>query len=216
MLLNTLALTAGQAQDIKLIYVGDPMCSWCYGIAEELTQTVDHYGDALEVELVMGGLRAGGGEEWNQNFRDFLRHHWEDVSARSGQPFSYDLLDSDSFDYDTEPACRSVVVAMQMAPQKGLSFFKAVQRGFYLGNRDPKDVNFYQPICKDLELDFDTFSKLFDSTEMKRKTNEHFERSAQLGARSFPTIILLRNGKYELVASGYATADKMIATIGKL
>ena len=102
----------------KLIYVGDPMCSWCYGISEELSKTIDHYQDRLELEIIMGGLRAGGGETWNTSFKDFLRHHWEDVGIKSGQPFKFDLLDRTEFDYDTEPACRAIVVIENISPEK--------------------------------------------------------------------------------------------------
>lgn len=61
----TTSMAKMTAQKSKLIYVGDPMCSWCYGIANELSQTIDYFNDDFDLELIMGGLRAGGGEEWN-------------------------------------------------------------------------------------------------------------------------------------------------------
>jgi len=197
----------------KLIYVGDPMCSWCYGISEELSKTVEHFEDKLDLEVVMGGLRAGGGEEWNTSFKDFLRHHWEDVGMKSGQPFKFDLLDWESFDYDTEPACRAVVTVGDMAPEQMLPFFKEVQKGFYVGNEDPKMVAFYKPICQNLGIDYDVFASKFETSEMRDKTNEHFQRSAQLGARSFPTLLLEYKGQYHNIAIGYSTFEKMKSRI---
>lgn len=29
----------------KLIYIGDPLCSWCYGFSEEFSQVVDQLGN---------------------------------------------------------------------------------------------------------------------------------------------------------------------------
>jgi len=193
----------------KLIYVGDPMCSWCYGIAEELSKVVNHYGENLDIEIIMGGLRAGGGEEWNTSFKSFLRHHWEDVGMRSGQPFSFKLLEEPYFNYDTEPSCRAVVTAGEMKMDKMLPFFKAVQVGFYVENKDPKQVEFYKSICNSLDIDYAVFSSKFISTEMKLKTNQHFERSAQLGARSFPTLLLEYKGEIQIIAIGYSTFAKM-------
>lgn len=43
---------------MKLIYVGDPMCSWCYGFGKELSALVAHVPD-LNLEIVVGGSRAG-------------------------------------------------------------------------------------------------------------------------------------------------------------
>ncbi len=193
----------------KLIYIGDPMCSWCYGISEELSKTIAHFGDKVELEVVMGGLRAGGGEEWNESFKEFLRHHWEDVGMKSGQPFSFSLLDRPEFDYDTEPACRAVVVIEDLAPNKVLSFFKAVQKGFYVESNDPKEVKFYESICKALGVDFSLFSLKFESSDMKENTIKHFQRSAQLGVRSFPTLLLEYNGQRHNIAIGYSTFEKM-------
>jgi len=193
----------------KLIYVGDPMCSWCYGISEELSQVVEHYEDRVELEVVMGGLRAGGGEEWNTSFKDFLRHHWEDVGMKSGQPFKFDLLEREQFDYDTEPACRAVVTVEEISPEKMLPFFKAVQKGFYVENRDPKEVEFYQSICKTLGIDYGVFTSKFESAQMMENTVKHFQRSAQLGARSFPTLLLEYKGQRHNIAMGYSTYEKM-------
>lgn len=193
----------------KLIYVGDPMCSWCYGISEELSQTIEHYGDRVELELVMGGLRAGGGEEWNASFKQFLKAHWEDVGMKSGQPFSFALLDKAEFDYDTEPACRSVVAVGEIDKSKMLPFFKAVQKGFYYESKDPKKVEFYRSICEGMGIDFALFSAKFESAAMKANTTKHFQRSGDLGARSFPTLLLEYNGEMHKIAIGYSTYEKM-------
>ena len=206
----------GENEKPKLIYVGDPMCSWCYGISDELSKTVEYYKDQLELELVMGGLRAGGGEEWNASFKDFLRHHWEDVGIRSGQRFSFALLDREEFDYDTEPACRAVVVASKLAPDKSFRFFQDVQKGFYQRSEDPKEVNFYQSICEDLDMDYSEFSVQFESSQAKQNTIGHFQRSAQLGARSFPTVLLEYKGEMHAIVIGYSTFEKMKERIDAL
>ena len=205
-----------EAEKPKLIYVGDPMCSWCYGISEEFSQTMDHYGDEIELELVMGGLRAGGGEEWNTSFREFLRHHWEDVGMKSGQPFKFDLLDRESFDYDTEPACRSVVAVGEIDESKMLPFFKAVQQGFYLENRDPKSAEFYKSICEGMDIDFSLFTSKFESATIKGKTAKHFQRASLLGANSFPTLFLEYKGQRHNIAKGYSTFEKMKGRIDTL
>lgn len=196
-----------------LIYVGDPMCSWCYGISEELIKTVDYFEGRVDVELVLGGLRAGGGDKWDTSFKDFLRHHWEDVSKASGQPFSYQLLEQETFNYDTEPACRAVVTIEHIAKEKALPFFKAVQKGFYVKNEDPTQTEFYRPICESMDIDFAKFAARFESMDMRKLTKGHFERSAALGARSFPTVLLLQNGKLTTIAVGYSTFDQMKAKI---
>ena len=114
------------AQDkTTIIYIGDPMCSWCYGFAPEITKVKEHYSD-FDFRLVMGGLRPNGTETM-KDLDSFLKHHWKDVNKASNQPFKYDILDDKSFVYDTEPACRATVVVRAMAPEKEFEFFKAIQ-----------------------------------------------------------------------------------------
>lgn len=193
----------------KLIYIGDPMCSWCYGISDELSKLVDHYEDQVDLQIIMGGLRPGGGEEWNENFKNFLKSHWTEINHRTGKKFSFDLFEKEQFHYDTEPACRSVVTALEMDKKIGLKFFELVQEGFYLENKDPKQTNFYSPICEKLGLDFNVFTKLFESQALKDKTQENFQQSAQLGVNSFPTILFQQNDKTYILSRGYQTFETM-------
>ena len=117
----------------KLIYFGDPMCSWCWGISPQLFEL--EYAAAeqgIPFRLVMGGLRPGGGDPWNEQFTGFLRHHWEEVNQKSGQPFNQDLLGTDFFQYDTEPSFRAVVIVRDMHPALSHRFYEYVQHHFYV------------------------------------------------------------------------------------
>lgn len=202
----------------EIIYVGDPMCSWCWGISpalESLQAFADEKG--MTFTVVTGGLRPGCGDAWTPSFKDFLRHHWEEIGARTGQPFSFKLLDKAHYNYDTEPACRAVVVARDLLPAGGqerlLAFFAAVQKGFFAEGRDPSDVGFYEDICGSFGLDFAAFSKRFASPEAKAATREDFALSRGLGVRAFPTVLFRKDGTVRTIASGYASADTMIRAI---
>ena len=67
------------AQDkTTIIYVGDPMCSWCYGFSPEITKVKEQF-PLLDFRIVLGGLRPNGKEEIN-GMADFLKKHWEHVN----------------------------------------------------------------------------------------------------------------------------------------
>ena len=115
------------------------MCSWCWGISPELRKLRDYYRDKeVGFRIVVGGLRPGGGDPWDDKMKDFLREHWGHVTEMSKQPFGYKLMDLDEFEYDTEPSCRSVVAARELDPSRELEFFEEVQRKFYVDSEDPK------------------------------------------------------------------------------
>jgi putative protein-disulfide isomerase len=156
-------------------YIGDPMCSWCWGISPTVG-AVEAFCTAQGIgfSITMGGLRAGGGDPWNATFKDFLRNEWRHIAQATGQPFGYSLLEAPHFDYDTEPACRAVATfkllqARSPLPSStALTFFSAVQRKFYVEGQDPKVVDFYASICASLALDFEEFRAVFDSPEAQQ------------------------------------------------
>lgn len=214
---NESALEIKRDGETEIIYIGDPMCSWCWGISPQL-HALEQYAEqsGIPFRLVMGGLRAGGGEEWNDKFKGFLRHHWEEVNQRSGQPFSYKLFERDTFNYDTEPACRAVVTVRELSPAKTHAFYELVQHYFYVKNEDPNELDFYQPICEKLDIDFNTFKTLFLSDKVKALTRNDFMQSQQWGIRGFPSVVLRKGSDLHLIARGYAGYEEMVERIGQV
>jgi len=196
--------------DEEIIYIGDPMCSWCWGISPQLN-ALKRYGqqEGIPFSIVMGGLHPGGGDEWNSGFKSFLKHHWEEVNKRSGQPFGFDLFKLENFDYDTEPACRAVVTIRTMAPQKVLSFYELVQHSFYVESKDPKQLEFYQTICQKLGIDYADFSQQFSSEEMKDATQKDFSQNRQWGVSGFPSVIYRKKDQLYFISRGYSDYESM-------
>lgn len=200
----------------KLIYVADPMCSWCHGFTPTITKLVEHYQDKLSLSLIMGGLRPGGHTPWDQKMKDFLRHHWEEVAKKTGQPFTYDLLEQDHFKYDTEPSCRAVCVVRDMAVDKAFMFFKAIQNAFYFLNNDPNELDFYLPLCEELGINTQEFTTKFESDEYRQRTKLDFTHSRQLGVRGFPTLLLMKGEEIQVVSPGFAEFDRIQMRIDEL
>ena len=194
----------------KLIYFGDPMCSWCYGFSPEFSKAAEALDDQVEVQFVMGGLRPYNTETMT-DLSDFLRYHWEEVSQRSGQPFQYDILSSEEIMYDTEPSCRAVVTIRHMQPESEFAFFKATQRGFYFDNNNPNTTATFVELAEKMGVDGSEFQRLFESDEMKKAVREDFLRSQEMGVRGFPTVLLKNGDQLYMLSNGYTTAEKLIA-----
>lgn len=218
MLLSLLLLSLqckSQKKDMaKLIYVGDPMCSWCYGIGEEFSHTLENLKDEVKVEVVLGGLRPFNTQTM-LDLKEFLTHHWEDVNKRSGQEFRFDILDTD-LKYDTEPACRAVVVARSIKQSSALAYFKLLQKRFYFENKNPLVLETFLQIAEELNIDKQLFQERFNSDEYKMLVKEDFENANQLGVNSFPTILLQVGDNTHLIAKGYAESSNMVEKIQNL
>ncbi|MEL6535991.1 MAG: DsbA family protein [Bacteroidota bacterium] len=199
----------------EIIYVGDPMCSWCWGISNHLQDLKKHFSD-VPFSLVVGGLRPGGGDPWNDQMKDFLKHHWHEVNKRSGQPFGYDLFDREEFNYDTEPSCRAVVAARTWVGERELEFYEAVSRHFYVDNADPNEMEFYEPVCEKFGIPFQAFKTAFESEEVKKATHQEFLLNREWGVTGYPTVIYRTREQLFLVSPGYSEFDKMKETIEQI
>ncbi|WP_179315260.1 DsbA family protein [Winogradskyella undariae] len=203
--------------DEELFYIGDPMCSWCWGISPQIN-ALERYAtqEQIKFNLLMGGLRPGGGQDWSKSFKRFLEHHWHQVNKTSGQPFDFSIFKKDEFNYDTEPACRAVITVRTIAPDKTLTFYELVQYYFYVESKDPKQLDFYKVICEKLDIDYQTFSDTFNSESMKVATQNDFIKSRELGVRGFPSIIYRHKDQLYTIASGYTEFEDLKAVIQKL
>jgi len=200
-----------------LIYVGDPMCSWCWGVSPAVAEVAQYCADRqIGFSLRVGGLRPGGGDPWNESFRSFLRHEWQTIQQRTGQPFGFQLLDRASYNYDTEPACCAIVAARTMleghphAIATLVSFFASVQRKFYTRGEDPSQIGFYREICEQHRLDFASFRTAALSQDIVLATHQEFAQVRRMGVRGFPSFLLESNNRVDVIRSGYTTAAQLM------
>jgi len=195
-----------------LIYVGDPMCSWCYGFSPELVKVKEAIKEKANFELVLGGLRPYNTQPMVE-LKPFLTKHWHDVSERSGQVFCYNILDSTSITYDTEPPSRATVVVRALAPDKEFSFYKQSHSLFYEENKNMHLTESYRDLVESLGINYDQFKTSYESEEMKEKIKEDFLRARSLGVQSFPTLLLHNQHGTQRVAAGYSKAETILSKI---
>ena len=88
---DTNATNATNAKEI--LFVADPMCSWCWGFSPVITAIDEAVRDRAAITLVVGGLRPGTTEAMDDAMKGTIRHHWEEVGRASGQPFSFEFFE---------------------------------------------------------------------------------------------------------------------------
>ncbi len=200
---------------MQLLYVADPMCSWCYGFGPELSKLVAEHPGA-QVEVVMGGLRPFNREPMSPAFRDMLREHWKHVHEASGLPFDETRLASEGFVYDTEPACRAVVTARSMVAALALPYFKAVQEAFYRDGRDVTRPEVLADIAAERGFGRAAFLAQVESQAMLDEVRVDFSTAQSIGATGFPTLGIAHGRQLYLVTSGFVTADVLASRIAQI
>ncbi|PLP99175.1 DsbA family protein [Cupriavidus pauculus] len=205
---------------MELIFIGDPMCSWCYGFGKEMTALQQRFPD-IPVRIVVGGIRAGATDVLDEAGKRFRLQHWTRVETASGLPFNREAFRArQGFVYDTEPICRAVVTARRLAPQADLvAVFRALQHAFYVDGLDTTNGRVLAAVATDAlalqQHDIDTAAFLADwgSQPAIDETAEDFRTARLWGVSSFPTLALRIDKKLYQVAGGYASADTVAEQI---
>lgn len=199
--------------DRELIYVGDPMCSWCWGVAPELDELARLKPD-LGLRVVVGGLRPGpNAQVVDESMAAYLSRAWQDVSTRTGQPFDRSLVEQQGWLYDTEPACRAVVTMREIEPGLAFPFFKRIQHAFYAEGMMVSDVDVYPELLNGFDVDHDEFLTNFATEEAVKATWKDFSLARSWGISGFPTIVLRTGETGRIIARGYSKASQMAEQI---
>ncbi|UCF23282.1 MAG: DsbA family protein [Ralstonia sp.] len=206
---------------MRLIYVADPMCSWCYGFGPQLAdlraRLADTLGAPVPVTLIMGGLRPGQREPLAADKRDEILHHWHAVAERSGLPFDQSpgiAMRADGFVYDTEPASRAVVMAREHwgeDDERVLTLFHAIQRAFYAEGRYTTRADVLREVAVASGLDAEHVNTVFDTQALRDETREDFRLSRRWGINGFPSLLAEQAGTLYQIGRGYAPSAALYA-----
>jgi len=200
----------------EIIYVGDPMCSWCWGFAPVIQTLQQHFAGTADVRLILGGLRPGSrSEPFDQSLKSTIRPHWERVAALTGQPFNYELFEREGMVFDTEPPSRAVVFARQDDPALALPVFCAIEAAFFRDAIDVTQPDVLAPLLAGQGLDADRFLAEFDGPALGRRTRADFTMAGRLGAEGFPTVILRKRAQLAPLTVGYSSADLLLPAAEK-
>lgn len=199
--------------DIEFLYVGDPMCSWCWGFAPVLERMQEVYDVPLRV--IVGGLRPGPeAEPLDDGLSATLEQHWHHVEAASGQPFDYSFLERrDGWRYDTEVPAVAVVTMRELDESLTLDFHTYLQHAFYAQAIDITDAAIYPSLVADFDVDADKFVELMGSEEMKRRAWADFSKSRSMGVAGFPTLLIREGKDLGIVTRGYVPADQLLPSL---
>lgn len=197
---------------MRLIYVGDPLCSWCYGFGPQLEALLAQHAD-LELSIVLGGLRAYEKDPMPAARKLEIGGYWKRVHELTGATFAplaqHGAMARDDFVYDTEPACRAVVTARTLDPSRALALYHAIQAAFYRDGRDVTQSGVLVDVAAESEFERAAFAAALDSDAMREATRGDFETAAGWGIRGFPALVIEADRELSLLASGYASADEL-------
>ncbi|GLH30760.1 DsbA family protein [Pseudomonas sp. TWI672] len=199
----------------RLLYVMDPMCSWCWGFAPVAQALIAQAREAgVATRVVPGGLRRGA-SPLDASTRKYILEHWQAVAEATGQPFAFEGAMPDGFVYDTEPACRALVAARELDAERVWPLLALIQRGFYQQGLDVTTAPQLVELAEQAGFDRTTFAEALLRADVRAATAADFSWVQDLGIAGFPTLLAERNGQLALLTNGYQPLQSLQPLLGR-
>jgi putative protein-disulfide isomerase len=214
----------GNAQQIKnkkmkLIYVMDPLCGWCYGNSTNTQHLFDKYKNQIDFEILPAGMWVGeNARKQSKPMAQFIQKHDLQIQQATGTAFGpnyFKFVENENIVLDSEIPSRAIVTVKKIWATQAVPFAIEVQKARYLHAKDLNDDATYVSICENLKLDKKQFLEAFHSQAIKKETQETFALAQQY-ARSYPTLLAEKEGKIYTLEQGFAPIEGILKQIDSL
>ncbi|PIA74224.1 disulfide bond formation protein DsbA [Ectopseudomonas toyotomiensis] len=199
----------------RLLYVMDPMCSWCWGFAPVVEALAEQAAAAgVPLQIVVGGLRR---DQVAIDAAARVRYlgYWQAVNASTGQLFDFERGLPEGLVYDTEPACRALVTARQLDAASAWTLLKLIQQAFYTEGADVTQASVLVQLAEQAGIPRIEFAEAFDSQAMQEATAADFTWVQDLGIAGFPTLLAERDGQLALLTNGYQPLEVLAPLLSR-
>jgi len=201
------ALSANSQDSMKIIYVYDALCGWCYGFSPVITEMEKKYSSQIDFEVVSGGMVTGDRIGPIGEVAGYIKTAYKDVEKATGvefgEQFLNQTLEKGDAIFTSIPPAIAMVVFKSHKPEKQVEFAAALQKGIYYEGKEPSHYQMYGELARDFGLDSAAFIAQIKDSKYEELAYKEFQMAASLGVRGFPTVFILKNGRYEQISHGY-------------
>ena len=212
-------MTTEAAGESRLLYVHDPMCSWCWAFRPVLASLIDALPPAATVQRVLGGLAADDESPMPRTMRDSLQATWRHIEQTvPGTRFDFSFWTENVPRRSTFRACRAVLAACEQDPALEVPMIEAIQSAYYREARNPSERDVLIALAAGLGCEEERFAADLDHPRLHAALEREREITAALGVQGFPSLVLVTTtpgggARWEHVGIDYCDHAPMLAAI---
>lgn len=183
-------------KSIEVYYVTDPICSHCWAIEPVLRRFKEQYGHYFNFHPVMGGLL----EKWHDGPIDpangiykpaDVAPHWREVGEHSRMPIDGSLMIDNPVQSSFPPSRVYKVIQKNHNDALAYEYLRRAREVLFPFNQNISDLSVLIEIVNNLGLDGEAIVNEAEQPAGQQLLNEDFALARSLGARGFPTIIMI-------------------------
>src|SRR5690625_304665 len=181
---------------IDLYYVTDPICSHCWALEPTLRRFKEQYGHYFNFHTVMGGLL----EKWHGGPVDpangingpaDVAGHWREVGEQSRMPIDGSLMIDNPVQSSYPPSRVYKVIQKHHGDEKAYEYLRRAREALFAFNENISEKSMMTETVNQLGLNGEEIVKEAEEQTGQQLLDEYFSLAGRLGARGFPTIIMV-------------------------
>jgi len=198
---------------IKIIYVYDAFCGWCYGFSRVIKECYENHKNDFDFEVISGGMMTGEKVGSVNQVAPFIKTSYHNVEEVSGVKFGDAYLrhlEEGTFILDSVPPSIALSVLKSLKPDLSIPFIHDLQQSIYFEGKDPNDSSLYRYLSVNFGIDPDEFERKMGEDEFREAAYYDFALAKQLKVESFPAVLMqMSETSFYLIAKGYTDSDTL-------
>lgn len=199
---------------MKLYYVHDPMCSWCWAFRPVWQEIQNRLPADVEVTYLLGGLAPDTDAPMPPATQREIQAHWRTIQKKLPDiMFNFDFWMQNSPRRATYPACRAVIAAKRQNLSVESAMINAIQTAYYLEALNPSESDVLITCAKSIGLDVDQFRSDLNAAPTQSQLIHEIKQAQSMQVFSFPSLVLEHGGEFNPVHIDYSDAESVLAHI---
>lgn len=183
---------------IDVYYVTDPICSHCWALEPVFRRFTEQYGHYFNLHTVMGGLL----EKWGDGPVDPANGifgpadvvpHWREVGAHSRMPIDGSLMIDNPVQSSYPPSRVFKIIQKHHSDALANTFLRRAREALFAHNQNISEPSVLIDIVDRLGLDGKSIVAESERPIAQQLLNEDFNLARKLGARGFPTLVMIND-----------------------
>ena len=200
-------------ESVKIIYVYDALCGWCYGFSPVLKQCYEKHKNDFEFEVLSGGMMMGDRIGSINDIAPYIKTAYHTVENTTGVKFGeayLRVLEDGSMILNSELPSIALSLFKQYFPDQSVLFAHEIQYALSFDGRDPNEFETFRYIAVNHGIDPDEFEAKMKTETAKEAAYYDFALAKQLRVESFPAVLMQTSETgFYLIAKGYTDFETL-------
>lgn len=192
---------------MKITYVYDALCGWCFGFSPVILKFYEKYKDEIDFEVVSGGMITGSRVGPIGEVAAYIQSAYKTVEEVCGVKFGSEFLSKTLAEgqaiFTSWPPAIALSIIKETQPHNSLWFATKLQKAIYVDGMKPTQLEAYGQLASNFGMQSHHFMENMNKPHYQKLAKRDFERSKALEVNGFPTLVAEQGDQFISLCRGY-------------